>query len=142
MAITTEEKSAALASLPLFAGISDESLRRLAEVAGEQEFSAGEFIVRQGQAGTGLYVLLEGEVVVVRGTAELARLQPPEFLGELAVIDQQPRGASARATVPTRCLAIASWDLLKLLQQDPALSLNMIKALVARLRSAGDSIRH
>jgi CRP-like cAMP-binding protein len=140
--ITSEEKSAALSRLPLFAGISEESLGRLSEAAGEQEFAAGDFIVRQGQVGSGLYVLLEGEAVVLRGSTELGRLGPGEFFGEMAVLDQQPRMASVRADVPTRCLAIASWDLLKLLEEDRALALNMIHGLVARIRAFGENHRH
>lgn len=142
MPITTDEKADVLARLPLFAGISTDSLSRLAAVAGEQDFAAGDFIVRQGQIGTGLYVVLDGDASVVRGSTEIGRLARGDFFGELAVIDQQPRLASVRATAPTRCLAIASWDLLKLLEEDSALSLNLIRGLVARLRAASEHHRH
>ncbi len=140
--ITAAEKSDALQRLPLFVGINPGSLARLAEAAGEQEFAAGDYIVRQGQIGTGLYVMLEGEAVAVRGTDELGRLKAGDFFGELAVIDQQPRMASVRAETATRCLAIASWDMLKLLEQDSALALNFIRALAARIRAVGESHRH
>lgn len=141
MPLSTEEKASALAQLPLFEGINGDSLARLADVAGEQAFSAGQFIVRQGQIGTGLYVITDGEVRVVRGTDELARLGPGEFFGELAVVDQQPRFASVQAVEPTTVLAVASWDLLALLEKDPALSLNLIRGLAARLRAAGEHHR-
>ncbi|HVM29241.1 MAG TPA: cyclic nucleotide-binding domain-containing protein [Candidatus Limnocylindrales bacterium] len=142
MPITSQQKSEALSRLPLFAGISEESLRRLSEAAGEQEFGPGEFIVRQGQLGSGLYVILEGEASVLRGSTELARLGPGEFFGEMAVLDQQPRMASVRAESQTRCLAIASWDLLRQLEEDSALALNLIHGLVARIRAFGESHRH
>jgi CRP-like cAMP-binding protein len=142
MAMTSEEKASALAGLPLFAGISDESMGRLAAAAGEQEFPAGHFIVRQGQVGTGVYVIVDGSVKVVRGTDELATLGAGEFFGELSVIDQQPRFASVQAMEPTRVVAIASWDLLALLESDHALALNMIKGLVERVRMAGEQHRH
>lgn len=131
-----------LGSLPLFAGISAESMARLAEVAGEQEFEAGDYVVRQGQVGSGLYVILEGEASVVRGLSEVARLGGGDFFGELSVIDQQPRVASVRAETKLRALAIASWDLLQLLDEDRALSRNLIKGLVARAREFGDQHRH
>lgn len=140
--ITTEQKAVWLARVPLFAGISEESMARLAEVAGEQQFPAGAYVVRQGQIGTGLYVVLDGTVRVVRGTEELARLTEGDFFGELAVVDQQPRMASVQAETDTSCLALASWDLLALLERDPALSLNLIKALAERLRSASEHPRH
>lgn len=128
--------------LPLFAGISAESMARLAEVAGEQAFEVGDFVVRQGQVGSGLYVILEGEASVVRGSSAISRLEPGDFFGELAVIDQHPRNASVRAETPLRCLAIASWDMLRLLDEDRALSRNLIRGLVERLREAGDQHRH
>jgi CRP/FNR family transcriptional regulator, cyclic AMP receptor protein len=142
MPLSTTEKASALARLPLFAGIGDESLNRLAEAAGEQEFAPGQFIVLQGQVGTGLFVIVHGNVRVVRGSDELTTLGPGEFFGELSVIDQEPRYASVQAIDPTTCLAVASWDLMSLLQADPALSLNLIRGLVARVRAAGEQHRH
>src|SRR5688572_13204348 len=142
MPTSAQEKAAALARVPLFAGISDESMARLASVAGEVEFEDGQFIVRQGQVGTGLYVILRGTVRVVRGTTELARLAETDFFGELAVIDQQPRLASVQADGPVTCLALASWDLLQLLESDSALSLNLIRGLTTRIRSLDEQHRH
>lgn len=139
---TAQQKASALARVPLFAGISDESMKRLAEVAGEVEYPAGNYIVRQGQIGTGLYVLLAGRARVIRGSDELAELGEGEFFGELAVIDQQPRMASVQAETDVTCLALASWDLLSLLENDAALSLNLIKGLTERLRVAGEHHRH
>lgn len=137
-----EEKSSALASVPLFAGISSQSMARLADSAGEVEFGPGQFIVRQGQVGTGLYVILDGSVTVLRGSGELARLGNGDFFGELSVIDQQPRNASVRAAEQTTCLALASWDLLALVESDPAFALNLIRGLVGRVRAAGEHHRH
>jgi CRP-like cAMP-binding protein len=143
VALTSEQKQTYLSSVPLFAGISGESMARLADVAGEQEFAAGQFIVRQGQVGSGLYVVADGEVNVVRGADDvIATLRQGDFFGELSVIDQQPRNASVQAVAATTVLAVASWDLLALLEKDPALSLNLIKGLAARVRAAGDQHRH
>lgn len=142
MSLTTDEKAAALAPVPLFAGISGESMAHLAAVTGEQEFAAGQFVVRQGQVGTGLYLIVSGSVKVMRGADELAWLGGGDFFGELSVIDQQPRNASVQAAEPTTCLALASWDLLALLESDPQLALNLISGLVARVRAAGEQHRH
>ena len=142
MPLTTEEKAAALTHVPLFAGISGESMAHLASKAGEQEFGSGQFVVRQGQVGTGLYVVVSGSVKVVRGADELARLGVGEFFGELSVIDQEPRNASVQAAELTTCLALASWDLFALLESDSQLALNLIRGLVARVRSAGEQHRH
>jgi len=142
MPLTTEQIAAALSRVPLFAGISDESMARLAAVTGEQDFPAGHFIVLQGQVGTGLYVIIEGSVRVVRGSDELAVLGPQDFFGELSVIDQKPRSASVQAMEPTRCLALASWDLLAVLESDPKLSLNLMRGLAERIREHGEHHGH
>ena len=142
MALSAEDKAALLGRLPLFAGISAASMSRLAAVVGEQEFGVGHFIVLQGQVGSGLYVIVEGSVRVVRGADELAKLGPGDFFGELSVIDQEPRNASVQAIEPTTCLALASWDLLSLVESDPALALNMIRGLAARVRAAGERHHH
>ena len=143
VALTSEQKQTYLSSVPLFAGISADSMSRLADVAGEQEFAAGQFIVRQGQVGSGLYVIVGGAVNVVRGADDqLATLRAGDFFGELSVIDQQPRNASVQAVVPTRTLAVASWDLLDLIESDSNLALNMIKGLAARIRAQGEQHNH
>jgi CRP-like cAMP-binding protein len=142
MALTAQDKAAALANVPLFAGISDESMAALAEATGEQDFAPGQFIVRQGQVGTGLYVIVEGSVKVVKGADTVATLGKGDFFGELSVVDQEPRNASVQAAQPTVVLALASWDLLSLLEKDHALALNLIKGLVTRIRSQGEQHRH
>jgi CRP/FNR family transcriptional regulator, cyclic AMP receptor protein len=142
MPLKTDEVASALSRLPLFEGISEDSMARLARVTGEVDYEPDQFIVLQGQVGTGLYVILEGSARVVRGSDELAQLGPGDFFGELSVIDQKPRNASVQAVEPTRCLALASWDLLDLLESDPKLALNMIKGLAARIREQGEQHRH
>ena len=117
-------------------------LDRLAEAMTEFEFAADAPIVQQGQVGNGLYIVVSGGVSIVAGSDELARLGPGEFFGELSVIDQQPRAASVYAVGDTVCLALASWDLMAVLEQEPHVAVNMLKGLAARLRMADAQLRH
>jgi len=142
MPVSIEEKAAALGRVPLFAGLNADTMARLSDVAGEVTFPAEHYIVLQGQVGSGLYVIMRGGARVLSGSRELARLGPGDFFGELAVIDQEPRTASVQATEETVCLGLASWDLLRLLESDSTLALNLIRALTARLRSVTDQHRH
>jgi CRP-like cAMP-binding protein len=142
LATTTEDTVARLRDVPLFAGCPDASLRRLAEVTAEVTFPAGRLIVNQGQIGNGLYIVVSGSASVVHGSDVLLQLGPGEFFGELSVIDQQPRSASVVAATDTVCLALASWDLLALLEQDSRLALNLIQVLASRLRACGEQLRH
>jgi CRP/FNR family transcriptional regulator, cyclic AMP receptor protein len=134
MALDTSAKAELLGRSELFRGASGDALSKLAERAGEQAFADGDYLVRQGQAGTGLWVIVSGGARVVRGSEELSLLGPGQFAGELAVIDQQPRVASVVAVGPTVGLGLASWDLFAVLDQDPELAGVMLRGLAGRLR--------
>ena len=138
VSLTSADKRRWLEQVPLFHGAAADVLDRLAEASGEIEFGAGQPIVLQGQVGNGLYVVVAGTARIVKGDAELARLGAGDFFGELSVIDQQPRNASAYAVEATTCLTLASWDLLAMLERDPRLALNMLRELAARLRRADE----
>ena len=142
MPLTPQEKRTNLESVPLFRDCSSEVLDRLAEAMTEFEFAADAPIVQQGQVGNGLYIVISGGVSIVAGSDELARLGPGEFFGELSVIDQQPRAATVYATGETVCLALASWDLMAVLEQDPHVAVNLLKGLATRLRAADAQLRH
>jgi CRP/FNR family cyclic AMP-dependent transcriptional regulator len=142
MSLTTQQKRAQLEQVPLFRDCDPEVLERLAEATAEFAFAADAPIVQQGQVGNGLYVIVSGGARIVAGSDELARLGPGDFFGELSVIDQRPRAATAYALGETVCLALASWDLVALLERDPALAMNLLRELARRLRAADAQLRH
>lgn len=142
MSLTTQQKRAQLEQVPLFRDCDPEVLERLAEATAEFAFAADAPIVQQGQVGNGLYVIVSGGARIVAGSDELARLGPGDFFGELSVIDQRPRAATAYALGETVCLALASWDLVALLERDPALAMNLLRELASRLRAADAQLRH
>lgn len=138
MILTHDRRTELLAACPLFRGIGAEHLAALAEKATEVEFAPRHTIVRQGEIGTGFFIVVEGRVNVVRDARTLATLGPGEFFGELSVLDGQPRIAQVVAEEPTRCLALASWEFEKVLLEQPALSLAILRGLAARLRSVSE----
>jgi len=138
MILTHDRRAELLAGCPLFRGVGSEYLAALAEKATEVEFAPRHTIVRQGEIGTGFFIVVEGRVKVVRDARTLATLGPGEFFGELSVLDGQPRIAQVVAEEPTRCLALASWDFEKVLLDQPALSLAILRGLAARLRAVSE----
>jgi CRP-like cAMP-binding protein len=141
VSLSRQEKVAWLARVPLFAGCGPEVVERLADAAGDVAFAPGEVVVQQGQVGNGLYIVVSGGVRIVAGDEELARLGPGETIGELSVIDQQPRAATAIADEATVCLGLASWDLIAMLEHDPSLAMNLLRELAGRLRRADAQLR-
>jgi len=142
MTLTHDRRTELLAGCPLFGGIDATGLAGLADLATSVDFPAGHVIARQGEVGTGFFVVIDGMVRVVRDGAVVARLGPGEFFGELSVLDRMPRNASVVAEVPTTCLALASWDFEKVLLEQPALTLSILRGVATRLRDATDSSRH
>ncbi|MFZ5854654.1 MAG: Crp/Fnr family transcriptional regulator [Chloroflexota bacterium] len=136
MALSHDQKVELLQTVDLFTGLAPDTLGRVAEVAHEVSYPAGRWIVRQGEVGTGFFLLLAGRTRVVRDDEQLAELGPGDFFGELSLLDQQPRVASVVTTEATECLAIASWDFDALLESQPALTLALLRGVARRLRSA------
>ncbi len=142
MTLTHDRRSELLAACPLFRGIDAAGLAGLADLATSVDFPVGHVIARQGEIGTGFFVVITGSVRVVRGGDVVARLGAGEFFGELSVLDRMPRNASVVAEVPTTCLALASWDFEKVLLEQPTLTLSILRGVAMRLRDATDSSRH
>jgi len=142
MTLTHDRRTELLAGCPLFKGIDADGLAKLAELATPVDFPAGHVIARQGEIGTGFFVIVSGGVRVVRDGAVVARLGAGEFFGELSVLDQMPRNATVAAEEPTSCLALASWDFDKVLLAEPALTLAILRGVARRLREVSESARH
>ncbi len=131
-----------LGACRLFTGVTPADLALVAQRAIEVDFPANRVIARQGEIGTGFFLVVDGAVRVVRDGDELAVLRPGEFFGELSVLDGLPRVAQVIATEPTRCLALASWDFEQAVLESPTLALAILRGLAARVRSVTEQQHH
>jgi CRP-like cAMP-binding protein len=99
-------------------------------------FAPGDYLFRQGDDPVHhMFAILEGEVEVDRGDRKLAKLGHGELVGEMALIDAQPRSASARALTTVRAAVVTEKRFLFLVQQHPSFSLSMLRMLTQRLRT-------
>ena len=142
MTLTRDRKSGLLAAARLFDGVDAEGMDRIAAVAVEVEFPDDHVIARQGEIGTGFFVIVDGRVRVVRDGEIIATLGPGDFFGELSILDGRPRVAQVVADGPTACLALASWDFEAVLLAEPRLSLSILRGLAARLRDLTEAQHH
>jgi CRP/FNR family transcriptional regulator, cyclic AMP receptor protein len=142
MTLTLDRKTDLLSKARLFDGVDAEGMDRIAAAAVEVEFPAGHVINRLGEIGTGFFVIVSGAVRVVREGAEVARLGPGDFFGELSVLDGRPRVAQVIADEPTTCLGLASWEFEAAVMEQPAVALGVLRGLVGRLRELTESDRH
>ncbi len=142
MGVARDQHVELLGACRLFSGVGRDVLELVASRATEVDFPAGHVIARQGEIGTGFFIVVEGQARVIRDGKHLADLGPRDFFGELSVLDGQPRNAQVAAVGPCRCLAVASWDLEALLAESPALALAIIRGLAARLRATTEQATH
>lgn len=142
MAMTKKQRVELLRGVSLFAGLAPKALGEIADLMEEIAFPAGRYIVRQGQVGTGFYIITTGKARVDRGDKTLNTLGPGDFFGELSVLDQSPRMAHVLTEEPTAVLALASWDFTKLLERNPKVTLAILKEVARRLRGSTETHTH
>ena len=142
MTVTIDQRTRLLGGCPLFGGVTPGDLTAIGDRALEVDFPSDHVIARQGEIGTGFFVIVDGAVRVVRDGHEIARLVSGDFFGEMSVIDGLPRVAQVVTTEPTRCLALASWDFEQAVLESPTLALSILRGLAARLRSVTEQEHH
>lgn len=125
-----------LSRMPMFGALSQRDLGQLAAVTVPDELAAGAVLTRQGQKGGLAYVIAEGQAEVVRGNRRLATLGPGDVVGELSLIDGEPRSATVRAVTPLEVLEISAKDLDRLLRKSSGVRRRLLEALAGRLRDA------
>ena len=108
-------------------------------------YGAGEFIIREGEVGTCMYVVQQGEVeVFVESGGEeiqLNVLEPGSFFGEMALFDKNVRSASVRALGPARVLTIDKKNLMRRIHEDPALAFRLVETMSGRIRHQTELIK-
>jgi CRP-like cAMP-binding protein len=128
-----------LGRCPLFAGCQADVLRAIAGRLRLRRFRRNEVIFHQGDAGESLHIIASGSVKIVLPSTEgdeaiIATLRPPDFFGELALLDNQPRSATATAVEPTETLTLSRAVFLELLNAHDSLRDALFSAVVAELR--------
>ncbi len=108
-------------------------------------YKDGEEIFREGETSEAAFLIVSGEVNVVKGIASghpwtIATVGAGEYIGEMGVVDRKPRSATAIAKGPTVVAPVTQDQFLELLLQNPEEAVGLIKILIERLRAAGDKL--
>jgi len=154
------EKLDYLKKVPLFKDLTNAQLEQLIAIMKAKQFESGSYVIREGEAGNSLFILLEGEVEISKALVlpqwvkaqqkqekSLMRLSEKyyPFFGEMAMFDDEPeRSASIVAIRPCLMAVITKKDLLKVLDGNPEIGMiiyrNIASQLVQRLRKANKDI--
>ena len=131
----------ALRQVWLFSELSDDQLESISSFTFDKTFDPGELIVVEGQTGNGLYVIVSGNVEVLKGDVGenpqvLAKRGAGDVFGEMALLGEWPRTASVRALETVQCLGIDRWVFLSQLERQPKVTIRMLQILAQRLRDS------
>ena len=136
---STHRLAETIGSIPLFSGLDKKDRERIAGAGREVTFEKGKTILREGEPGLALLLILEGKVEVRKKGKLLSTLERGGFFGEMTVIDDKPRSADVVAVAPTTCFGLTSWAFAGLVRTYPEIALAVMKELVRRLREVQET---
>jgi CRP/FNR family transcriptional regulator, cyclic AMP receptor protein len=122
-----------LRRVPLFAGCSKAEVGQLASVADELDLREGATLTREGQSGREFFVIVEGSVKVTKNGRTIAELEAGDWLGEIALLTDSPRTATATAMSPVRILVITDRAFRQLVERMPSIALKVLSSVGERL---------
>ena len=135
--LLTIERVVILKSVNIFEGTPDFALASVAGIVEEVEVIAGETLIHEGAIEDSMYIVLEGEVQVHRQGKPIIDLGPGRSVGELAVLDPEPRSASVSAVTDSYLFRIDKEPFDEVMADHPEIAQGVIKALCQRIRDQG-----
>lgn len=129
-----------LKKVSILGALSQRQLTTLAKWADVVAFEKGETIVKRGDRGNGLYLILEGSAEVRRGGRNLARLGAGQFFGEMSLFDDQPRSADVVSLGPSKMAVLQKWEFWGFAASQPGVVLSVLEEMSRRLRAANQAL--
>ena len=133
---STLEKTILLKTVSLFQTIPTKDLSKVAQVAEEERFNAGALLFSEGDYGDSLYIVVDGEVKVHKGDRHISSLGKGACLGEMALLDQEPRSADVTMETEATLLKITQEDFYEIMSSNIEVMQGVLRLLTGRLREA------
>lgn len=134
-----------LEKVPIFAKLSVRELTAIARITEEVRHTGGKAVFREHDAAEDMYLIVEGQVRIVKGTGaeavELALLSRGECFGEMALFERAARSATATAVGGCRLLRLGGYDFEQIMLEYPAISINICRVFSLRLRETNELLR-
>ena len=122
-----------LKEIPIFSHLSDEEAKRLAAFASETSVADGQILMKQGDYSTELIAIQEGTADVIQDGKKVASLNEGDLIGEMGLIEREPRNADVIATSPMRVMKLTHWEIRRMSEE----TLDRIKEIVAARQKQG-----
>ena len=122
-----------LKAIPIFSQLSDEEAKRLAAFATETSVAEGQILMKQGDYSTELIGIEEGTADVIRDGEKIASLKQGDLIGEMGLLEREPRNADVIATSPMRVMKLTHWEIRRMSEE----TLGRIEEIVHKRRQDG-----
>jgi hypothetical protein len=137
---STIEKTILLKSVSLFADVPAEKLVKIAQIAEEFVMPKGAAVMREGEFGDSLFIVIGGTVRVHKAGENLALLKKGDCVGEMALLDHAPRSADVTVEEDAALLRIGREDFNEVTAANPEIMQGIVRLLVRRLREANEKL--
>jgi CRP-like cAMP-binding protein len=124
-----------LHSIPLFSRLNRRALTRLGQLTDQIDVRAGRVLMRQGESGSEMFIVVSGRLTVERDGRMLSERRAGDFVGEIALLAKGPRTATVTAAEPSTLLVIERQSFHTLMEEQPDIRLAIVDELVRRLRT-------
>ena len=141
-AMAGDEKLKLLKTVPLFASCDAREVERLGMLIEEVDLPAGRVLFNQGDTAQELFIVVSGQVRVERNGQVLAVRGPGEFFGEIALVAEGPRTATATCITDCRLLVLVHRDFHTVMDEFPGLKMRVLETLAKRVRSLDTTSVH
>jgi cAMP-dependent protein kinase regulator len=122
-----------LKAIPIFSHLSDEEAKRLAAFATETSVADGQILMKQGDYSTELIGIEEGTADVIRDGEKIASLKQGDLIGEMGLLEREPRNADVIATSPMRVMKLTHWEIRRMSDE----TIERIEQIVHKRRQDG-----
>jgi len=142
--LSTTDIALMIHNTPIFAHLSTRQLMDLAKVIHEESHPAGAIVLREGDEGQSMYVIVDGNVAILKGDTVLGNLGAGDFFGEMAIFERDTRlarSATVLAQTNLRLLRLEGDDLLRLIEELPAIAVSICQYLSHRLQDLNSRLQ-
>lgn len=142
-----ESKIQFLRRVPIFGGVDEENLIKMAHITSEKTYSKKNIVFHEGDYGDALYVIKSGRIKIAKVAIDgrektLTILKAGDFFGEMAIFDDMPRSATAEAMDhDVRLLSMSKSDFEHLILSNPSIAIRIMKDLTRRIRQVNEQVQ-
>jgi CRP/FNR family transcriptional regulator, cyclic AMP receptor protein len=130
-----------LQNVPVFAACTRKELDAIARLTDEVRFPDGSVLMQEGRSGRECFIVVDGEALVTMRGREIARAVPGDIVGEMALLEDEPRCATVTALGPLRAIVMTRQTFTAVLDASPGVARRILRELAHRLRKVQSRTR-